>query len=77
MPNGLRGGPVFDASGVLTGVSISARYGKPMFLPISRIKRTRGERLAPVAPAMKGTRIGMEQIYENAMRSNLQVLTAR
>ena len=77
MPNGLRGGPVFDASGVLTGISISARHGKPMFLPISRIRRTLGERLGPVAPAMKGTRIGMEQVYENAMRITLQVLTAR
>jgi hypothetical protein len=77
MPIGPHGGPVFDASGSLAGFSISTPHGKPMFLPISRIRRALGDRLSPATPAMKGTRIAMEQVYENAMRATVQVLTAR
>lgn len=77
MPKGLRGGPVFDASGALAGMSILAPHGKPMFMPIGRMRRALGDRLGPVAPPMRGPRLAIEQVYENAMRVTVQVLTDR
>ena len=77
MPIEPHGGPVFDASGSLAGVSLSTPRGKPTFMPISRIRSALGERLSPAAPAMKGTRMAMEQVYEKAMGATVQVLTAR
>ena len=77
MPNGPHGGPVFDASGSLAGVSIPTPRGKPTFMPVSRIRPALGDRLGPAAPAMNGTRMAMEQVYENAMGATVQVLTVR
>lgn len=77
MPTGSHGGPVFDASGALAGVTVSTPQGKSMFLPISRMRRTLGDRLVPAAQVMNGGRIGMEKVYENAMRATVQVMTVR
>lgn len=77
MPTGPHGGPVFDASGALAGVTISTREGKAMSLPISRMRRMLGDRLGPPIQATKGIRVAMENIYENAMRVTVQVMTVR
>ena len=77
MPDGPHGGPVFDVSGSLAGVTITTVHGKPTFMPINQIRRLLGDRLAPAMPEIKGTRMAMEQVYENAMAVTVQVLTAR
>jgi hypothetical protein len=77
LPGGPTGGPVFDAAGSLTGIAVSNPRGAPMFLPVSRLKRTLGASLAPVAPPLTGPQIAIEVVCENAMRTTLQVLTAR
>ena len=77
MPDGPHGGPVFDASGSLVGVSITTPHGKPTLMALSRIRRMLGDLLGPAAHEMKGTRIAIEQVYENAMAATVQVLTAR
>lgn len=77
LQNGPHGGPVFDASGALTGIAISGSHGEAVLLPISRIRQALGDRLGPVAPPMNGPRVAIEQVYENAIRVTLQVLTAR
>lgn len=77
MPIGPHGGPVFDASGALAGVTMSTPQGNAMFLPISRMRRMLGDRLGPPGQAMKGVRIAIEEVYENAMRATVQVLTVR
>ena len=77
LPNGPHGGPVFDASGALTGIAISGPHGEAVLLPASRIRQELGDRLGPVAPPMSGPRIAIEQVYENAMRVTLQVFTVR
>jgi hypothetical protein len=77
LPSGPHGGTVLDASGSLTGIAISGPHGEAVLLPISRIRQVLGDRLGPVAPPMNGPRIAIEQVYENAMRVTLQVLTAR
>lgn len=41
------------------------------------IRLALGERPEPAATALKGPRISVEQVYENAMRATVQVLTAR
>ena len=77
MPAGPHGGPVFDASGALAGISMSTPIGKPTFVPISRIRQLTGDRLGSAAPAEKGPRMAMEQVYEKAMGAAVQVLMAR
>lgn len=77
MPTGSHGGPVFDASGALAGVTISTPQGKSMFLPISRMRRALGDRLGSPRQVVKGVRIAMENVYENAMRATVQVMTVR
>ncbi|MFL6720082.1 MAG: hypothetical protein ACJ8G3_27350 [Burkholderiaceae bacterium] len=77
MPTGPHGGPVFDTSGALAGVTISGPQGKSMFLPISRMRRTLGDRLGLPTQVMTGDRMAMEKVYENAMRATVQVMTVR
>jgi len=77
MPTGPHGGPVFDASGALAGVTMSTPQGNAMFFPISRMRRMLGDRLGPSTQATKGVRVAMETIYENAMRITVQVIAVR
>lgn len=74
---GPRGGPVFDASAALAGIAMPGPDGEDKLLPISRVREALGDRIGPAAPSMKGQRLAIEQVYENAMRTTLQVLTAR
>lgn len=77
LSKGPRGGPVFDASAALAGIAMSWPDGEDKLLPIGRIRQALGDRIGAVAPPMKGQRLAIEQVYENAMRTTLQVLTAR
>jgi hypothetical protein len=77
LSKGPRGGPVFDASGALAGIAMSGPDGEDRLLPIGRIRQALGDRIGSIAPPMKGPRLVIEQVYENAMRTTLQVLIAR
>jgi hypothetical protein len=68
---------VFDASGALAGIAMSGPNGEDRLLPIGRIRQALGDRIGSIAPPMKGPRLAIEQVYENAMRTTLQVLIAR
>ncbi|ROZ79795.1 hypothetical protein EEB15_02530 [Ramlibacter sp. WS9] len=73
-PGGLRGGPVFDANGLLTGIALSARPAD-LLVPVSRLQQAFGADLFAAAPA-RGARQGVDAVYEAALGPTLQLLRA-
>ena len=77
MPRGAGGGPVFDASGRVAGITIRGRIEGVHLIPV-RLLREAGVVVVP--PAQAGTRVAQEprlaadEIYELAMRVTLQVI---
>jgi hypothetical protein len=88
MPDGPRGGPVFDAGGRLVGVALTGD-GKSAdrLLPSSTLRRLMPEHFkagnAPASAPQDGQaassalRVSVDQIYETSLNNCLQVITAR
>lgn len=77
MPHGPRGGPVFDASGRLSGIAIRGPARADQLIPV-RLLREAGIALATDSRAVApDARAAADEIYELAMRSTLQVIVAR
>jgi hypothetical protein len=81
---GPRGGPVFDEGGRLVGIAMTAlaKTGKPSKLGnedqlvlTSALHQRLGPALGTVASAQK-QRVSVDQIYESALRSTVQIIAA-
>jgi hypothetical protein len=76
VPKGPRGGPVFDAAGRLAGVAVPGAKGGPdRLVPVSHLQpviRRTGVASVPGSPAQRPA----DEIYENALRTAVQVLAA-
>ena len=70
LPPGARGGPVLDAAGRLVGVSIADADGADRLVPVSLLRPYAG------AAAGEDAKLAPDEIYERALQSTLQVLTA-
>lgn len=83
MPAGPRGGPVFDASGRLIGLALRGASGDDRLVPVSQLRTALagalpGEQLtAQDSPDPAGTRPRglVDKIYENSLKTTLQVIT--
>lgn len=90
MPPGPRGGPVFDAAGRLIGIALASQGRQRTTQPILVSAPTLRRELAKAAPAASlgassatlpagsvavAGRVPVDVIYENAMRSTLQLIT--
>jgi tetratricopeptide (TPR) repeat protein len=77
LPAGPRGGPVFDAAGRLTGIALRGRLGTDELVPVSRLRAAMGE-AAIAPPGTSGAQaVSIDQIYEAALRSAVQVIAVR
>ncbi len=71
----LRGGPVYDAGGRLVGMALAVE-GTDRLVPIMALRARWGERFGPVASEPRPRPIGADGVYEQGLRSALQVLVA-
>ena len=78
---GPRGGPVFDEGGRLVGIAMAvlSKAGKPgneaQLVLTSALHQRLGPALGTVASAQK-QRVSVDQIYESALRSTVQIIAA-
>ena len=92
MPPGPRGGPVFDVAGRLIGIALASQGNQRTTQPILVSAPALRRELAKAAPAASlgsspatlpaeppagAGRVPVDMIYENAMRSTLQLITLR
>jgi hypothetical protein len=86
MPAGPRGGPVFDGAGRLIGLALPEGAGKSgdRLVPVSQLKKSFGSVLGvgqppaqkPATPASSMARGPVDKIYEDSLKTSLQVITA-
>jgi hypothetical protein len=75
MPPGPRGGPVFDATGRLLGLSLAGAGGAPdRLVTVSALPAELREALAPQAPRDTEARSAMDKIYEISLKTTLQLI---
>jgi hypothetical protein len=75
MPQGARGGPVFDAAGHLMGMSLQGKPGTPdLLVAASTLPPDLRTALAGVAPKDAGARASVDKIYEISLKTTLQVI---
>lgn len=78
---GPRGGPVFDEGGRLVGIAMAvlSKPGKPgneaQLVLTSALHQRLGPALGTVASGLK-QRVSVDQIYESALRSTVQIIAA-
>ncbi len=77
LPEGPRGGPVFDAEGRLAGVAVPGRRGQDRLLLPSQLTGPPAGLLPPPKPLADGRRLGIDEIYERSLRVSVQVLGVR
>jgi hypothetical protein len=77
MPKGPRGGPVFDVAGRLVGIAIPGVDRPDQLVPVSDLRKSLGTLLGSPMPASLGTRIPLDQVYESALRTTIQVIASR
>ncbi len=73
MPPGARGGPVFDGAGRLIGIAIAAA-GSDQLVTSAALQKALGKAVAPAMPAGTPTPSTADRIYENSLKSSLQVI---
>ena len=80
LPTGPLGGPVFDASGRLSGVAMAADKSRsdtsPEMVPASQLRAALGKAWPPSPPAGTDARLAMDSMYESSLRLALQVIAA-
>ena len=76
MPAGPRGGPVFDGAGRLVGVAMRASSSQhaDQLLSVITLQKALGKAVAPAMPAGAPTAASADKIYENSLKSSLQVI---
>ena len=76
MPGGPRGGPVFDAAGRLVGVAIraSGSLGADQLVTTVALQKALGKAVARPMPAGTRAAATADLIYENSLKSSLQVM---
>ena len=75
MPQGPRGGPVFDTAGHLMGMSLQGKPGMPdLLVTASTLPPDLRTALAGVAPKDAGARASVDKIYEISLKTALQVI---
>jgi tetratricopeptide repeat protein len=74
---GPRGGPVFDAGGRLAGIALAGGSGPDRFVPATRLRQALGDILGNPVPAAASSLAAVDLVYENSLRTTLQVITAR
>jgi hypothetical protein len=76
VPKGPRGGPVFDAAGRLAGIAVPGTSDAPdRLVPVSHLQPSMGRASAAVDPGAPA-KLPADEIYENALRTTVQVLAA-
>ena len=76
MPAGPRGGPVFDGAGRLVGVAtrMSSSQNADQLLSAVTLQKALGKAVAPAMPAGTPPAASADKIYENSLKSSLQVI---
>ena len=76
MPPGSRGGPVFDGAGRLVGVAIrgSGSQAADQLVTTVALQKALGKAVAPAMPTGTSTAATADKIYENSLKSSLQVI---
>lgn len=74
LPTGQSGGAIFDSSGKLAGITVTTKGQSETYLTVSDIRKNLGLPNERIVSHSSGLSTGMEQIYESAMRSSLQVI---
>ena len=76
MPPGSRGGPVFDGAGRLAGVAIlgSGSQAADQLVTTVALQKALGKAVAPAMPTGTSTAATADKIYENSLKSSLQVI---
>jgi hypothetical protein len=78
MPQGPRGGPVFDDAGRLTGMAVRRSGSPDQLVMASQLHQRLGSQLGRMAEASSPRpRMAADQIYESTLRSAVQVIAAR
>jgi len=78
MPPGPRGGPVFDAAGLLSGLARPGKPGQPdQWVTVRQLRKALGKQVAPPPPTGEVTPTSMDKIYESSLRLTLQLMTPR
>lgn len=74
---GGRGGAVFDAAGRLLGIAIPGENGSARLVPAVEIREAAGGAPAASGAMKKVGSVAVDRIYEGALRTALQVISAR
>jgi len=74
---GARGGPVFNAAGGLVGVAMADSDGNDFLLPVSQLRESINVALGTSTESTPTDRMPVDQIYELALRTTVQVILKR
>lgn len=77
VPAGARGGPVFDAQGNLTGIAVPVQSGTDRVVTVSQLRDLLGPGTAASATLQAGARAPVDQIYESALKTAVQIISGR
>ncbi|MDB5929441.1 MAG: hypothetical protein JWR60_1148 [Polaromonas sp.] len=84
LPAGPRGGPVFDGTGQLIGLALPGGAGGDRLVTVSQLRKALAsagkadQPASPHAPVPAGPkpRASVDQVYEDSLKTSLQVITA-
>jgi hypothetical protein len=74
---GPRGGPVFDDGGRLVGMAVRQSGATDQLVLASRLLERIGAALGSATTAAQRQRTSVDQVYESALRSTLQIIAAQ
>lgn len=77
LPQGPRGGPVFDAAGRFIGIAVAAAHGADRLVPASRLRAFVGDMQGRAVRAPAQTPMSLDQVYQSALRIAVQIIAPR
>ena len=74
---GPRGGPVFDDGGRLVGIAMARKNAADQIVLTSQLHQYLNDPSSKVATTVQKQKVSLDKVYESALRSTVQIITAQ